>query len=64
MRYTIDGIGMDFVIVNGERITVGPPFETIPDKTEYQNWLNKVVADAIETIGSREEVPHLKDHFA
>ncbi|MEW6082557.1 MAG: hypothetical protein AB1576_12495 [Bacillota bacterium] len=34
--YTIDEIGEDFVVVNGERIEVDPPFETVPDKQEYE----------------------------
>ncbi|MEW6081337.1 MAG: hypothetical protein AB1576_06095, partial [Bacillota bacterium] len=54
MMYTIEEIGEDFVVVNGERIEVDPPFETVPDKQEYEIWLNEVMLDAVETIGSRE----------
>ena len=64
MCYTVDEIGEDYVVVNGERIEVDPPFDTLPDKTEYETWLNEVMADAIEAIGSRTEIPNLKDHFA
>lgn len=39
--YIIDEIGEDFVVVNGERIEVDPPFETLPDKKEYETWLNE-----------------------
>lgn len=62
--YIIDEIGEDFVVVNGERIEVDPPFETLPDKQEYETWLNEVMADAIETIGSDTEISTLQDHFA
>ena len=57
--YIIDEIGEDFVVVNGERIEVDPPFETLPDKQEYETWLNEVMADAIETIGSDTEISTL-----
>jgi len=62
--YTVDEIGEDFVVVNGERIEVDPPFEALPNKQDYENWLNEVMADAIATIGSRAEIPTLKDHLA
>jgi len=64
MVYTIDEIGEDFVVVNGEHIEVGPPFESIPDKQDYETWLNGVMADVVETIGSRTEVSNLQDHLA
>ena len=64
MIYIIDEIGEDFVVVNGERIEVDPPFETLPDKQEYETWLNEVMTDAVETIGSGTEISALKDHFA
>ncbi len=59
--YIIDEIGEDFVVVNGERIDVDPPFETLPDKQEYENWLNEVMTDAVEAIGSRENKDVLWD---
>ncbi len=59
--YTIDEIGGDFVVVNGERIEVDPPFETLPDKQEYETWLNEVMTDAVEAIGSRENKDVLWD---
>ncbi|MEW6080880.1 MAG: hypothetical protein AB1576_03705 [Bacillota bacterium] len=62
--YTIDEIGEDFVVVNGERIEVDPPFETVPDKREYEIWLNEVMLDAVETIGSRENIQAFQDHLA
>lgn len=43
MMYTVDEIGEDFVVVNGERLEVDPPFETLPDKQDYENWLNEVM---------------------
>ncbi|MBI4531013.1 MAG: hypothetical protein HY709_05770 [Candidatus Latescibacteria bacterium] len=64
MCYILDEIGEDFVVVNGERIDVDPPFESVPDKQDYENWLNEVMADAVEAIGSRAEIPALKDHLA
>lgn len=64
MHYTIDEIGEDYVVVNGERIEVDPPFETLPDKQDYENWLNRIMADAVKAIGSRAEIPALKDHLA
>jgi len=54
--YTIDEIGENFVVVNGERIQVDPPFESVPDKQDYETWLNEVMADAVETIRSRENL--------
>lgn len=63
MRYTVDEIGEDYVVVNGERIEVDPPFETLPNKTEYETWLNKVMTDALAAIGNRAEIPNLKDHL-
>lgn len=42
--YIIDEIGEDFVVVNGERIEVDPPFKTLPDKQEYEIWLNEAFA--------------------
>ncbi len=59
MHYTIDEIGEDYVVVNGERIEVDPPFESIPDKQNCEIWLNEVIADAVETIGSRAKVSAL-----
>jgi hypothetical protein len=64
MMYTIDQIGEDFVVVNGERIEVNPPFETLPDKQEYETWLNEVMTDAVETIGSRADLQAFQDHLA
>lgn len=64
MMYTIDQIGEDFVVVNGERIEVDPPFETLPDKQEYENWLNGVMTDAVETIRSGTDLQALQDHLA
>ena len=61
--YIIDEIGEDFVVVNGERIEVDPPFKTLPDKQEYENWLNEVMTDAVEAIGSRASVQAFKDHL-
>ena len=52
MRYTIDEIGEDYVPVNGERIGVDPPFESVPDRQKYETWLNEVMSDVIEAIGS------------
>ena len=63
MMYTIDEIGEDFVVVNGERIEVDPPFETLPDKQEYETWLNEVMTDAVEAIGSRESIQDFQDHL-
>lgn len=63
MRYTVDQIGEDFVVVNGERIEVDPPFETLPNKQEYETWLNEVMADAIEAIRSRENLQDFQDNF-
>lgn len=48
--YIIDEIGEDFVVVNGERIEVDPLFKTLPDKQEYETWLNEVMTDAVEAI--------------
>ena len=62
--YIIDEIGEDFVVVNGERIEVDPPFETLPDKKEYETWLNEVMTDAIEAIGSNTKISALQDHLA
>jgi len=59
MRYTIDEIGEDYVLVNGERIEVDPPFESVPDRQEYETWLNEVMSDVIEAIGSGAEVSAL-----
>ncbi|WP_028457372.1 hypothetical protein [Chloroflexus sp. Y-396-1] len=59
MHYTIDEIGEDYVVVNGERIEVDPPFESVPDKQDYETWLNEVMADAVKTIGSRAKVSAL-----
>jgi hypothetical protein len=64
MMYTVDQIGEDFVVVNGERIEVDPPFDTLPDRQEYEAWLNEVMTDAVETIRSRADIPNLKDHLA
>jgi hypothetical protein len=64
MCYTVDQIGEDFVVVNGERIEVDPPFETLPDKQEYETWLNEVMTDAVATIGSGTDIQALKDHLA
>jgi len=64
MVYIIDEIGEDFVVVNGERIVVDPPFETLPDKQEYETWLNEVMTDAVEAIGSRENLQAFQDHLA
>jgi len=64
MRYTIDEIGEDFVVVNGERIEVDPPFEVLPDKQEYETWLNEVMANAVAAIGSGESLQALKDNIA
>jgi hypothetical protein len=64
MTYTIDQIGEDFVVVNGERIEVDPPFETLPDKHEYEIWLNGVMTDAAETIRGGADISALKDHLA
>ena len=64
MRYTINEIGEDYVLVNGERIEVDPPFESVPDKQDYETWLNEVMADVVEAIGSRAEVSALQDHLA
>ncbi|GFP33236.1 hypothetical protein HKBW3S42_01570 [Candidatus Hakubella thermalkaliphila] len=64
MCYTVNEIGEDYVVVNGERIEVDPPFETLPGKQEYETWLNEVMANAVEAIGSRAEIPALKDHLA
>jgi hypothetical protein len=47
MMYTIDQIGEDFVVVDGDRIEVNPPFETLPDKQEYETWLNEVMTNAV-----------------
>jgi len=52
MRYAIDEIGKNYVSVNGERIEVDPPFESAPDRQEYETWLNEVTSDVIEAIGS------------
>jgi len=62
--YIIDEIGEDFVVVNGERIEVDQPFETLPDKQEYETWLNEVMKDAVEAIGSRENLQTFQDHIA
>jgi len=62
--YIIDEIGEDFVVVNGERIEVDPPFKTLPDKQEYETWLNEVMTDAVEAIGSREDLQTFQDHLA
>jgi hypothetical protein len=62
--YIIDQIGKDFVVVNGERIEVDPPFETLPDKQKYETWLNEVMTDAVKTIGSRENLQAFQDHLA
>lgn len=64
MMYAIDEIGEDFVVVNGERIGVDPSFETLPDKQEYETWLNEVMTDAVEAIGSRENSQTFQDHLA
>jgi len=56
---TVDEIGEDYVVVNGERIEVDPPFESVPDKQDYETWLNEVMADAVKTIGSRAKVSAL-----
>lgn len=61
MMYTVDQIGEDFVVVNGERIEVDPPFETLPDKQEYETWLNGVMTDAVETIRSGTDLEVLWD---
>ena len=45
--YIIDEIGEDFVVVNGERIEVDPLFKTLPDKQEYETWLNDLYHDNI-----------------
>ncbi|HOR78815.1 MAG TPA: hypothetical protein PLG04_08485 [Anaerolineaceae bacterium] len=64
MMYTVDEIGEDFVVVNGERLEVDPPFETLPDKQDYENWLNEVMTDAVKAIGSREDLQTFQDHLA
>jgi len=64
MMYVIDEIGGDFVVVNGERIEVDPPFESVPDKREYENWLNGIMANAVKTIGSRAGVSAFKNYLA
>ncbi len=64
MWYTVEEIGKDYVVANGERIEVDPPFETLPNEQKYENWLNEVMTDAIEAIRSRTEIPSLKDHLA
>ncbi|MBI4640212.1 MAG: hypothetical protein HY731_05930 [Candidatus Tectomicrobia bacterium] len=64
MSSTVDEIGKDYVVVNGERIEVDPPFETLPDKREYEAWLNEVMAHAVEAIGNRAEISNLKDYLA
>jgi hypothetical protein len=62
--YTVDEIGEDFVVVNGERIEVDPPFEALPDKKEYETWLNGVMTDATEAIRGRADIQNFKDHLA
>lgn len=64
MVYTINQIGEDFVVVNGERIEVDPPFDTLPDKQEYETWLNEVMTDAVETIRSGANLQTFQDHLA
>ncbi|MDI6815857.1 MAG: IS607 family transposase [Actinomycetota bacterium] len=59
MFYTIDEIREDFVVVNGERIKVDPPFETLPDKQEYETPLNEVMVDVVKAIGNRAEIETL-----
>jgi hypothetical protein len=64
MYYTVNEIGKDFVVVDGERIEVDPPFETLPDKQEYETWLNEVISDVVATIGGRAEISALQNYFA
>jgi len=63
MMYTVDQIGEDFVVINGKHIEVDPPFETLPDKQEYETWLNGVMTDAVETIRSGTDLQAFKDHL-
>jgi hypothetical protein len=64
VRYTVDEIGEDYVLVNCERIEVDPPFESVPDKQEYETWLNKIMSDVVETIGSGAKLQAFQDHLA
>lgn len=64
MCYTVNEISEDFVVVNGKRIEVDPPFETLPDRQEYETWLNEVMTDAVATIGSRKNLQAFQDHLA
>jgi hypothetical protein len=61
---TVDEIGEDYMVVNGERIEVDPPFESVPDKQDDETWLNEVLSDVVEAIGSRAEASALQDHLA
>jgi len=64
MDYIVDSVGIDHVVVNGERIEVDPPFEHIPEISEYETWLNEVMNSVVETIRGRKEVSCIKDNFA
>jgi len=64
MCYTVDEIGENYVVVNGGRIEVDPPFESVPDKQNYENWLNGVITDALTAVRSRAEIPNLQDYLA
>jgi len=60
----VEEIEHDFVVVNGHRMTVDPPFKAIPDKNEYETWLNEVMSHAFAAVGRRKNVPSLQDLMA
>jgi hypothetical protein len=48
---------------NELRIEVDPPFASIQNKQDYETWLNEVMADTIEAIGSRKTISALQDYL-
>jgi len=52
MRSTVDEIGEDDVVVNGERIEVDPPFESVPDKL-VEDILTVIVSFSSRIDGAR-----------
>ena len=64
MVYTVDSVDRESVVVNGQYIAVEPPFDLVPDRKEYEKWLNEVMTDVIETVRSGAEISAIKDHLA
>ena len=64
MTYIVSRVEKEYAIVNGERIEIDPSFESVPDKDEYEAWLNGAMTDAVKAIRGRDEVQTFKNNLA